>query len=42
MRRLSRREYAVAGWQPDAFIQWQLVFFRSGARKNEVMDPIAE
>ena len=49
MRRLSRREgclggreYAVAGWQPDAFIQWQLVFFRSGARKSEFMGPIAE
>ncbi|MGY4312248.1 cytochrome c553 [Bradyrhizobium sp. JR3.5] len=28
--------------QPDQFLQWQLVFFRSGARKNEVMDPIAE
>ncbi len=32
---------SLAG-QPDAFIQWQLVFFRSGARKNEVMSPIAE
>jgi len=32
---------SLAG-QPDAFIQWQLVFFRSGARKNEVMTPIAE
>ncbi len=28
--------------QPDLFLQWQLVFFRSGARKNEVMGPIAE
>ncbi|RZN33926.1 cytochrome c4 [Bradyrhizobium sp. Leo121] len=28
--------------QPDQFLQWQLVFFRSGARKNEVMGPIAE
>src|SRR6266702_4581747 len=28
--------------QPDQFLQWQLVFFRSGARKNEVMEPIAE
>src|ERR1700731_4217178 len=28
--------------QPDQFIQWQLVFFRSGARKNELMQPIAE
>ena len=32
---------SLAG-QPDAFIQWQLVFFRSGARKNEVMTPISE
>jgi len=31
----------VAG-QPDLFLQWQLVFFRSGSRKNEVMQPIAE
>src|SRR5436305_12130348 len=28
--------------QPDQFIQWQLVFFRSGTRKNEQMQPIAE
>jgi cytochrome c553 len=28
--------------EPDQFLQWQLVFFRSGARKNEVMEPIAE
>jgi len=28
--------------QPDQFIQWQLVFFRSGARKNELMQPIVE
>jgi cytochrome c553 len=27
--------------QPDSFLQWQLVFFRSGARKNEIMEPIA-
>jgi cytochrome c553 len=26
--------------QPDQFIQWQLVFFRAGARKNEQMQPI--
>ena len=32
---------SLAG-QPDGFIQWQLVFFRSGVRKNEVMSPIAE
>jgi cytochrome c553 len=28
--------------QPDQFTQWQLVFFRGGARKNEQMQPIAE
>jgi cytochrome c553 len=28
--------------EPDQFIQWQLVFFRSGARKNEQMQPIAD
>jgi cytochrome c553 len=32
---------SLAG-QPDLFIQWPLIFFRSGARKNEVMGPIAE
>jgi cytochrome c553 len=31
---------SLAG-QPDMFIQWQLVFFRAGARKNEQMQPIA-
>ena len=28
--------------QPDLFLQWQLVFFRSGTRKNEQMQPIVE
>ena len=28
--------------QPDLFVQWQLVFFRAGARKNEPMQPIVE
>jgi cytochrome c553 len=28
--------------QPDQFIQWQLVFFRAGSRKNEQMQPIIE
>jgi cytochrome c553 len=28
--------------QPDQFIQWQLIFFRAGARKNEQMQPIVE
>ena len=32
---------SLAG-QPDLFLQWQLVFFRSGSRKNDVMEPIAE
>jgi cytochrome c553 len=32
---------SLAG-QPDRFIQWQLVFFRSAARKNEQMQPIVE
>ena len=32
---------SLAG-QPDLFLQWQLVFLRSGSRKNEVMQPIAE
>jgi cytochrome c553 len=32
---------SLAG-QPDSFLQWQLVFFRSGTRKNEQMQPIVE
>jgi cytochrome c553 len=32
---------SLAG-QPDLFLQWQLVFFRSGSRKNEIMQPLAE
>jgi cytochrome c553 len=32
---------SLAG-QPDQFIQWQLVFFRSGSRKSEPMQPIVE
>jgi len=32
---------SLAG-QPDQSIQWQLVFFRSGARKNEQMQAIVE
>jgi cytochrome c553 len=31
---------SLAG-QQDQFIQWQLVFFRGGARKNDQMQPIA-
>ena len=32
---------SLAG-EPDDFTQWQLVYFRSGARKSEVMGPIGE
>ncbi|UFZ01995.1 cytochrome c4 [Bradyrhizobium ontarionense] len=32
---------SLAG-QQDQFIQWQLVFFRAGTRKNEAMKPIIE
>ena len=32
---------SLAG-QPDQFIQWQLVFFRAGTRKNEAMKPIVD
>src|ERR1700719_1009381 len=32
---------SLAG-QPDQFIQWPLVFFRSGTRKNEQMQPVVE
>ncbi|MDI4237231.1 c-type cytochrome [Bradyrhizobium sp. Arg237L] len=32
---------SLAG-QPDQFLQWQLVFFRAGTRKNELMQPIVE
>ena len=31
---------SLAG-QPDEYVQWQLVFFRSGARKSPLMQPIA-
>ena len=32
---------SLAG-QPDLFLQWQLVFFRAGTRKNEQMQPVVE
>ena len=32
---------SLAG-QPDQFIQWQIVYFRAGTRKNEQMKPIIE
>ncbi|MCO5132461.1 MAG: cytochrome c4 [Xanthobacteraceae bacterium] len=40
---ISRTENtpSLAG-QPDQFIQWQLVFLRGGARKSDVMAPMAE
>ncbi len=31
---------SLAG-QPDGYLQWQLVFFRNGVRKNALMQPIA-
>lgn len=39
---VSQTENTPLAGQPDLFLQWQLVFFRSGSRKNEVMQPIAE
>jgi cytochrome c553 len=32
---------SLAG-QPDEFTQWQLIYFRSGTRKDEAMQPMAE
>jgi cytochrome c553 len=32
---------SLAG-QLDQFVQWQLVYFRAGSRKNEAMQPIVE
>jgi cytochrome c553 len=32
---------SLAG-QPDGFLQWQLVYFRTGTRKSPVMQPMAE
>jgi len=32
---------SLAG-QPDLYLQWQLVYFRSGTRKNELMQPVVE
>ena len=32
---------SLAG-QQDKFVQWQLVFFRAGTRKNEAMKPIVD
>jgi len=29
---------SLAG-QPDEYVQWQLVYFRSGARKSPIMQP---
>lgn len=31
---------SLAG-QPDQFLQWQMVYFRGGARKNDKMSPVA-
>jgi cytochrome c553 len=40
---ISIQEYtpSLAG-QPDLFLQWQLVFFRSGTRQNAMMRPIVD
>lgn len=40
---ISRRPLtpSLAG-QPDYFIQWQLIYFRGGSRKSEVMQVIAK
>src|ERR1700744_3572705 len=32
---------SLAG-QTDRYVQWQLVYFRSGTRKSEIMNPVAE
>jgi cytochrome c553 len=32
---------SLAG-EPDDFTQWQLVYFRNGTRKSEVMEPLAK
>lgn len=32
---------SLAG-QPDLFVQWQLIYFRSGTRKSEQMQPMVE
>ncbi len=32
---------SLAG-QPDEYVQWQLVYFRNGARKDKVMQPVSE
>jgi len=32
---------SLAG-QPDDYIQWQLVYYRRGARKNELMESVAQ
>ena len=37
----SPKTPSLAG-QPDEFTQWQLIYFRSGARKDQAMQPIAE
>jgi len=38
---LTENVPSLAG-QTDQYIQWQLVFFRAGSRKNEQMQPIVE
>ena len=49
MRRVSQRRRisttenipSLAG-QTDRYLQWQLVYFRTGTRKSEIMNPVAE
>jgi cytochrome c553 len=38
----TRKHRRRHGYSACTFIQWQLVFFRGGALKNEQMQPIAE
>ncbi len=35
------KEVPSLGGQHDQFIQWQLVYFRSGVRKNPIMGPLS-
>ena len=37
----QRPETPSLAGQPDGFLQWQLVYFRGGTRRNPVMQPLA-
>ncbi len=41
-RARGRQERPEPGPEPDLYLQFQLVFFRKGVRKNEVMNAMAE